>query len=149
MEHRKTLQELTLFDRFLFDETMENPENMRTMLEIILGKDIMLKYLPQSEKEQRTSSSFRFVKMDVWAQDEEGVIYDAETQRKNTGNLPKRSRYYQSLIDCKLLQPGVDDFNKLNPVVIIMIMPFDLFREKKYRYTFFHALRGSGRDFIK
>jgi len=136
MDHRKTLQELTLFDRFLFDETMEKPENMQAMLEIILGKDIMLKYLPQTEKEQRTSSGFRFVKMDVWAQDEEGVVYDAEAQQRNTGNLPKRSRYYQSLIDCKLLQPGVDNFNELNSVVIIMFMPFDLFHEKRYRYTF-------------
>ncbi len=115
---------------------MEDPENMRAMLEIILGKDIALKYLPQTEKEQRTSPASRLVKMDVWAQDEEGVIYDAESQQKNTGNLPKRSRYYQSLIDCKLLKPGVDDFNRLNPVVIIMIMPFDLFRKGKYCYTF-------------
>ncbi len=136
MNHMKSLQELTLFDRFLFDETMEKPENMRAMLEIILGKDIMLRYLPQTEKEQRTSAKLRCVKMDVWAQDEDGVIYDAESQQKNTGNLPKRSRYYQSLIDCKLLQPGVDDFNKLKPVVVIMIMPFDLFQKKKYRYTF-------------
>ncbi|MCD8323529.1 MAG: Rpn family recombination-promoting nuclease/putative transposase [Clostridiales bacterium] len=136
MEYRKTLQELTLLDRFLFAETMEKPENMQAVLEIILGRDLVLKYLPQAEKEQRISSRFRFVKLDVWAQDEEGAVYDTEVQARNTGNLPKRSRYYQALIDSKMLEPGVDNFNDLGPVFIIMIMPFDLFGEKKYRYTF-------------
>ncbi len=33
----KPLSELTLLDRFLFSEAMEDPENLQTMLEIILG----------------------------------------------------------------------------------------------------------------
>lgn len=92
--------------------------------------------MPQVEKEERTSSLNRFVKLDVWAMDAEGVIYDAEAQNQNTGNLPKRSRLYQGIIDSKLLPPGVVSFNQLNPVFIIMIMPFDLFGKARYRYTF-------------
>ncbi|MCD8045322.1 MAG: Rpn family recombination-promoting nuclease/putative transposase [Clostridiales bacterium] len=130
------LRELTLLDRFLFDEAMEIPDNMRTVLEIILGKDVALKYLPQTEKEQRRSPKERFIRMDVWAQDEDDTIYDAEVQKTNTRNLPKRSRYYQSLIDSKLLTPGVIDFNNLNAVFIIIIAPFDLFGEDRYVYTF-------------
>ena len=52
---RRSLEELTLLDRFLFAETMEDPENLRILLEIILGKDLVLKHLPQTEKELRTS----------------------------------------------------------------------------------------------
>ena len=55
---------------------------------------------------------------------------------KNTKNLPKRSRFYQSMIDSKLLEPGEKDFNKMNDVYIILIAPFDLFGEGKYMYTF-------------
>ena len=40
------------------------------------------------------------------------------------------------MIDSRLLPPGCIDFNLLNPVVIIMIMPFDLFGYELYRYTF-------------
>ena len=40
------------------------------------------------------------------------------------------------MIDSRLLPPGCIDFNLLNPVVIIMIMPFDLFGHELYRYTF-------------
>ncbi len=88
----KDLKELNLLDRFLFAEAMEDPENMRDVLEIIFGK--------------------------------------------NTKNLPKRSRLYQSMIDSKLLEPGEKDFNKMNDVYIILIAPFDLFGEGKYMYTF-------------
>ena len=40
------------------------------------------------------------------------------------------------MIDSKLLIPGIAGYNGLNDVYIIMIMPFDLFGEGRYRYTF-------------
>ena len=132
----KPLKDLNLLDRFLFAEAMEDPENMRTVLEIILGKDVVLKHLPQAEKETRTSPAYRFAKLDVWAEDTEDVIYDTEVQGRNTKNLPRRSRYYESLIDVKLLEPGEKDFNKINDVYIILIAPFDLFGKGRYMYTF-------------
>ena len=64
------------------------------------------------------------------------MIYEVEAQRENTHNLPKRSRLYQGIIDSKLLPPGVIDFNLLNEVLIVLIMPFDLFGYGLYRYTF-------------
>ncbi len=136
MKPKKSLQELTLLNRFLFDETIERPGNLQTMLEIILGEDIVLQCFPQPEKEQQRSPNRRSVRLDVWAQDVTGTVYDAEVQRRNEGNLPKRSRYYLSMIDSDLLKPGTDDFDELNPVIIIFITPFDLFGEERYRYTF-------------
>ena len=40
------------------------------------------------------------------------------------------------MIDSKLLEIGETDYNKLNNVTIIMIAPFDLFGEGKFKYTF-------------
>ena len=68
--------------------------------------------------------------------DEDDVIYEVEARKENTHNLPKRSRLYQGIIDSKLLPPGVVDFNLLNEVLIVLIMPFDLFGYGLYRYTF-------------
>ena len=51
----KDLKDLNLLDRFLFAEAMEDPQNMRDVLEIILGKDVVLKHLPQTEKERDRS----------------------------------------------------------------------------------------------
>lgn len=125
-----------LMDKFLFDEAMEDKDNMKTLLDIVLGQDTHLKYPPQTEKEFRNSKENRQIRLDVYAIDEDDVVYDTEPQKQNTKNLPKRSRLYQGLIDSNLLPPGSIDFNALNTVIIIMIMPFDLFGYELYQYTF-------------
>ena len=38
----KSLKDLTLLNRFLFAEVMDDPVNMRNLLEIILGLEIVL-----------------------------------------------------------------------------------------------------------
>ncbi len=136
MIQKKPLKDLNLLDRFLFAEAMSDPENLKNVLEIILGEDIVLAHLPQSEKEQATAPSYRGIRLDVWGQDTDGRVYDTETQQENTYNLPKRSRYYQGIIDSRLLEPGVTNFNQINDVFIIMITPFDLFNRGRYVYTF-------------
>ena len=136
MNQRKSLKELNLLDKFLFDEAMDDPENVKTMLDIILSQNTNLKHPPQTEKEQRTATDNRQIRLDVYAIDEDDVIYEVEAQKENTHNLPKRSRLYQGIIDSKLLPPGVIDFNLLNEVLIVMITPFDLFGYELYRYTF-------------
>ena len=107
MTKRRSLEELTLLDRFLFAETMEDPENLRILLEIILGKDLVLKHLPQTEKERRTSPLNRMARVDVWG-----------------------------MSDSELLEAGEADFNRLSDLYIILIAPFDLFGKGLCRYTF-------------
>ena len=136
MNQRRSLKELNLLDKFLFDEAMDDPENVKTMLDIILSQNTNLKHPSQTEKEQRTSTDNRQIRLDVYAVDEDDVIYEVEAQKENTHNLPKRSRLYQGIIDSKLLPPGVVDFNLLNEVLIVIITPFDLFGYGLYRYTF-------------
>lgn len=137
-KEKRKLKDLNLLDKFLFDEAMEDEENknMKTLLDIILGQDTHLKQPPQTEKECRSSFEKRQIRLDVYTVDEDDVVYDTEPQKTNIKNLPKRSRLYQGMIDSRLLPPGCIDFNLLNPVVIIMIMPFDLFGYELYRYTF-------------
>ena len=135
-KEKRKLKDLNLLDKFLFDEAMEDEENMKTLLDIILGQDTHLKQPPQTEKECRSSFEKRQIRLDVYTVDEDDVVYDTEPQKTNTKNLPKRSQLYQGMIDSRLLPPGCIDFNLLNPVVIIMIMPFDLFGYELYRYTF-------------
>ncbi|HJC64090.1 MAG TPA: Rpn family recombination-promoting nuclease/putative transposase [Candidatus Blautia merdavium] len=132
----KSLKDLTLLNRFLFAEAMDDPVNMRNLLEIILGREIVLKDLPQTEKEQRNSPLYRYVKLDVWAVDEEGTVYDTEPHRGEAEPLPKRSRHYQSMIDSKLLKPGKVDYTDMNNIYIIVITPYDVFQAGRYMYTF-------------
>ena len=39
---RRSLEELTLLDRFLFAETMEDPENLRILLDVYYGENVPL-----------------------------------------------------------------------------------------------------------
>ena len=137
----KSLKDLTLLNRFLFAETMDDPVNMRNLLEIILGREIVLKNLPQTEKEQRNSPLHKYVKLDVWAVDEDDTIYDTEPHQGEREPLPKRSRLYQGMIDSRLLDAGEVDYTRLNNVYIIVITPYDVFGQGKYRYTFRMACR--------
>ena len=130
------LKELNLTNRFLFDEVMEDPETHRDALSIILGKEIPAIMINQTEKEERLSPMIRSIRMDVFSIDEEETVYNTEMQEKRKTDLAKRSRYYQSLTDTSLLEPGIPNYNHLNDSYIIMIMPFDLFGYGKYVYTF-------------
>ena len=133
---RKPLGELNLLNRFLFGEVMEDSETYQSVLEIILGHEVNLRDNTQSEKEIRTLPTFRGIRLDVWGQEEDGTIYNSEMQAFNTRNLPRRSRYYQSVLDAGLLEPGTIDFNHLANVYLITIAPFDLFGKRLCRYTF-------------
>ena len=133
----KKLQELTLFDKFLFDETMDIPEAHEAVLQIIFGDDNLKLLTPaQTEKEIRTAPWLRSIRLDVYAMDQEKRIYNTEAQKVEKKDLVKRSRFYQSLIDSSLLEPGKISFNQMNDTCIIMITPFDLFGEERYQYTF-------------
>ena len=78
MNQRKSLKELNLLDKFLFDEAMDDPENVKTMLDIVLSQNTNLKQSPQTEKEQRISTDNRQIRLDVYAIDEDDVIYEVE-----------------------------------------------------------------------
>lgn len=133
----KTLKELTLLDKFLFDQTFDILEAQEAALQIILSDDnLKLLLPPQTEKELRTAPWLRSIRLDVFSIDEEKTIYNTEMQGSFRDDLIKRSRYYQGLIDSSLLQPGTVSFNQLNNTYIIMITPFDLFGMEKYCYTF-------------
>ena len=133
----KTLQDLTLLNKFLFDETMDIPEAHEAALQIILENEkLRLLTPPHTEKEIRTMPWLRSIRLDVFAIDQSSTLYNTEMQAEKKGDLIKRSRYYQGLIDSSLLEPGTVSFNKLNNTCIIMITPFDLFGQGKYQYTF-------------
>lgn len=129
-------KDLNLTNRFLFDSVMEDMDTQQEVLSIILGREISLLTHNETEKEFRVSPSIRSIRMDVFSMDQDHFVYDTEMQGNRKTDLEKRSRYYQSLLDTSLLEPGIPDYNLLNDSCLILITPFDLFGLKKYRYTF-------------
>ncbi len=130
------LENLNLMDKFLFDEAMEDRETYQAVVSILLENEVGLLEKPETEKELRVSPQLRQIRLDVVSMDQKGKIYYTEMQQRNTGNLIKRSRYYQAQLDVSLLEPGCADFNLLNDSCFILIAPFDIFGRGLYRYTF-------------
>ena len=130
------LEDLNLVDRFLFSEAMESKEVYQAAINILLENEVELLGSPETEKELRVSPELRQVRLDVIGMDEEKTLYYTEMQKRNTGNLKKRSRYYQAQLDVSLLETGCKNFNLLNNSCLILIAPFDIFGRKLYRYTF-------------
>ncbi|MGL6199124.1 MAG: Rpn family recombination-promoting nuclease/putative transposase [Lachnospiraceae bacterium] len=135
-QNKKTLKDLHLTDRFLFAEAMEDLVISKNMLEIILEKDIHLLSRIETEKELRSSEFLRSVRLDMFALDDEDNVINAEMQREKEGDLIRRSRFYQAMIDHSLLVPGENEFSDIKNTYMIMIMPFDLFGFQKFRYVF-------------
>lgn len=115
---------------------MEDRETYQAVVSILLENEVGLLEKPETEKELRVSPQLRQIRLDVVSMDQKGKIYYTEMQQRNTGNLIKRSRYYQAQLDVSLLEPGCADFNLLNDSCFILIAPFDIFGRGLYRYTF-------------
>lgn len=133
MKQRKTFQELNLSDNFLFAAVMQDAETCKDVLELLLKIEIE-KVTVTTEKMMVYNPEHRGIRMDVFAADENHTVYNVEMQTANEGNLPKRSRFYQSQIDVAQLKPG-EDFNKLNKSFVIFICTFDPFGYGRYSYT--------------
>lgn len=117
----------------MFAAAMEDEELCRLVLERILELPIR-QVRVRPETTLLVNSDYRSVRLDVYADDEKGTVYDVEMQTTDKHNLPKRSRAYQGQMDMAVLRPG-EDFNVLPQSFIIFICTYDPFGEGRYRYT--------------
>jgi predicted transposase/invertase (TIGR01784 family) len=74
------------------------------------------------------------IRLDVYTEGD-GVLYDLEMQTMVNDYLPKRSRYYQNIIDVNYLKKG-EKYKKLPQCIVIFICLSDLFGDGKAVYTF-------------
>lgn len=133
---RKNFEELSFTDDFLFCKILRSNEALcRRLLEIILDRKIAkLVYLNDQESIKETWDG-KGVRLDVYLEDELDTVYDIEMQASEDRDLPKRSRYYQGMIDLNLIEKGAR-YKALKKSFIIFICTFDPFGEKEPIYTF-------------
>ena len=142
MAGRKTLQDLTIKDNFLFGAVMMDAELCRELLELVLGFRIA-KVTVSREKSFVYHPEYKGVRLDIIAADEKNTHYNVEMQVSRKSKPGKRSRYYHSQIDMDLLLSG-HGYAELPDAYVIFICDFDPFGRKKYRYTFDMACREDG-----
>ena len=86
---RKSFDDLTIADDFMFYQIMQDPNLCKKLLSIVLSDTIgtitELQYQTAFEK-----GSSKGIRLDVWAGDDSGKLYDIEVQTTDQKNLAKR-----------------------------------------------------------
>ena len=135
-------EDLKISNDFMFKEVMKsNKELCKRLVGSIMQQEIEDIVYIDTEKTMQPYYDSRGIRLDVILADENHTRYNLEMQARNVISkagvalLPKRTRYYQSVIDMDMLKKG-QDFDQLNPLVLIFICTFDFYKEGRYVYTF-------------
>ncbi len=133
----KEYEELTFADNFMFCKILEENEyRCREMTELRLGrKSGNIIKDPKTEKAIKLTPDGHGIRFDVYFEDDEDTIYDIEMQTSNTAEIPKRSRYYQGMLDLNYLKEG-KRYKSLPNSYIIFLCTFDLFEMGYHKYSF-------------
>ena len=120
---------------FMFAEIMQNCLDIaRQLLEILMDKPIQrIEYIDT----QRTGNyilAFKAIRFDVYIKDDRNTHYYIEMQVGNYRDLPRRMRFYQSVIDTELLKAG-QSYSELPELYIIFICTGDPFGKNQGLYS--------------
>lgn len=149
-KHFRPLSELNLMDNFLFHAMLMQEdvgeEFCRILLKTILGKEVRRVRITPQKEIPGIDTNLHGVRLDAYIEDISDCdalnadiipdIYDVEPNKiyeKET--LPRRMRYYHSMIDAQVLSTGMN-YEKLPNVVTIFILPYDPFGKNRMVYTF-------------
>ena len=135
-------EDLKISNDFMFKEVMKSNKGLcKRLVGSIMQQDIEDIVYIETEKTLQPYYDSRGIRLDVILADENHTRYNLEMQARNVISkagvalLPKRTRYYQSVIDMDMLKQG-ENFDQLNPLVLIFICTFDFYKEGRYVYTF-------------
>ncbi|MBO5729995.1 MAG: Rpn family recombination-promoting nuclease/putative transposase [Treponema sp.] len=133
-ELQKKWESLTFTDNFIFSRVMHDEHICRQVVELVLGIRIgKIRYLSAQDEHKTDPDSMRII-MDVFLRDENRII-NVEMQTGHKKELPKRSRYYQSVADVSTTSTGTK-YRDLPENILIFICTFDPFDRDFPRYTF-------------
>lgn len=126
-ELNKTIDDFSLFDddfmSVVFDRNIEATE---FLLNIILERDDMnvIEVIGQREYKNPVIGG-RSIRIDIYAKDSKGKIYDIEVQRADEGADVHRARFNSSMIDTRMLKEN-QKFKELHESYVIFITKNDV-----------------------
>lgn len=133
----KRYEELTFTDDFMFCKVLQNnPDVCKELTELILGKKIGNFVEPEIQKAIEITADGHGVRFDVFFEDDKNTIFDIEMQQWGVRNLPRRTRYYQAMIDLNQLEKGLS-YDKLKNSYIVFISNENPYEERGlHKYSF-------------
>ena len=132
----KLFDELEFTDDFMFCKVLINNEDIcKELIELIVGRKVKEIIGLEDQKSIQITGDGKGVRLDVYFEDQDSVVYNLEMQNKINKHIPRRSRYYQGMVDLDILNRG-DDYKKLKDNYLIFISPEDFFGKGLCKYSF-------------
>ena len=136
----KPYQDLTFTDDFMFCNILQNnPDICKELIELLLARKVSSIRMAENQRIIDITPDGKGVRLDVYFEDDD-TVYDIEMQTRNHRNIPKRTRYYQGIVDLNQIQAGAD-YCDLKGSYIIFINTFDMYGHGFPIYTFEYFCR--------
>lgn len=126
-EYLQRLRGLRLLDDDFMAKVFEDKACAELLLRIILKKNDLIVNEVHGQFSLKNLQG-RSARLDVFATDSTGKVYDIEVQRSDRGAVAKRARYNAALIDANITEPG-EEYQALNECYIIFITENDVIGE--------------------
>ena len=142
----KPVEELTFTDDFMFGTIMKNKGICKGVLERLLHIKVGKIEYPSLQKTIAPFYESKGIRLDVYVSDLDRV-FDIEIQTSIPPSLPKRTRYYQSLMDVDNLLRG-QSYAELKESCVIFICTQDPFGKGLPVYEFRNVCTADGSIFL-
>ncbi|WP_051537814.1 Rpn family recombination-promoting nuclease/putative transposase [Treponema sp. C6A8] len=123
MSEIKPIEELEYSDDFMFNQVMQDDKICIGVLERLLK--IKIDHIERVELEKKIKPYYQSkgIRLDVYVKDSNRV-FDLDMQSQNKDDLPRRLRYYQSMVDANALMKG-EKYKNLKDSYIVFICKHD------------------------
>ena len=142
----KPVEELTFTDDFMFGTVMKNQFICKGVIERLLHIKVGKIEYPSLQKTITSFYESKGIRLDVYVSEPQR-IFDIEIQTSIPPSLPKRTRYYQSLMDVDNLLRG-QSYAELKESYVIFICTQDPFGKGLPVYTFRNVCSEDGTLFL-
>ena len=137
--YHKSVEELTFTDDFMFGTIMKHKPVCKGVLERLLHIKVGKIEYPSLQKTIAPFYESKGIRLDVYVA-ESSRVFDVEIQTSVPPDLPKRTRYYQSLMDVDSLLRG-QSYAELKDSYVLFICTQDPFNKGLPVYTFENTCR--------
>ena len=139
LPRHKSVEELTFTDDFMFGTIMKHKPVCKGVLERLLHIKVGKIEYPSLQKTIAPFYESKGIRLDVYVA-ESSRVFDIEIQTSVPPDLPKRTRYYQSLMDVDCLLRG-QSYAELKDSYVLFICTQDPFNKGLPVYTFENTCR--------
>ncbi len=140
---RAIIKQLRLIDDAFFAVCFDNdPALTEWMLKIILDRDDLTVTDVKTQYSIKGLGGHSAV-LDALARDRDGKVYNIEVQKPNEGAIPRRARFYGSLIDSEFFKKG-QAHEELCEIYVIFITENDILKGNLPIYHIDRVIRENG-----